>query len=50
VEVEFNAPAQTRMVIELAGGVRLLLADRRAVPLAADLLADLLARGKGGRK
>ena len=52
VEVEFAAPVGTRMVIELEGGVRLVLADDRAIPLAAALL-DLLAEGrgrKGGRR
>ena len=43
VEVEFAAPAATRMIVELECGVRLLLADRAAIPLAAELLA-LLAR------
>lgn len=30
MEVEFDAPVGTRMVIELEGGVRLLVADDRA--------------------
>jgi hypothetical protein len=50
VEVEFAAPAATRMIIELGGGARLLLADRAAIPLAAELLALLVPRRKGGRK
>ncbi len=50
VEVEFVAPMGTRMIIELEGGVRLLLADRGAIELAAELLASLQQRGKGGRK
>ncbi len=50
VEVEFAAPMGTRMIIELEGGVRLLLADRGAIELAAELLASLQQRGKGGRK
>lgn len=52
VEVEFAVPLGTRMVIELDGGLRLVLADERAIPLAAALL-DLLAEGrrrKGGRR
>jgi len=48
VEVEFGAPVGTRMVIELGGGVRLLLADEAAVPLAGDLLDYLARRRKGG--
>lgn len=50
VEVEFAAPMGTRMIIELEGGVRLLLADRGAIELAAELLAALEQREKGGRK
>ena len=50
VEVELAAPAATRMIIETQGGVRLLLADRAAIPLAAELLALLGARRKGGRR
>jgi len=50
VEVEFAAPAGTRMIIELEGGVRLLLSDRRAISLAAELLEVLGARGKAGRR
>ncbi len=42
VEVEFEAPVGTRMVIELEGGLRLVLADERAIPLAAAFL-DYLA-------
>ena len=52
MEVEFAAPAATRMVIELEGGLRLLVADDAAVELAAQLI-NLLASGsrrrKGGR-
>ena len=50
VEVEFEAPVGTRMLIELEGGVRLLLASEEAIPLAAALLDCLAAKGKGGRK
>jgi hypothetical protein len=38
------------MIIETQGGVRLLLADRAAIPLAAELLALLGTRRKGGRR
>jgi hypothetical protein len=52
VEVAFEAPVGTRMVIELEGGLRLLLADERAVPLAAAMLDALAANRsrKGGRQ
>jgi hypothetical protein len=49
VEVAFEAPVGTRMVIELEGGLRLRLADEGAVPLTARLLDALAARRKGGR-
>ena len=49
VEVAFEAPVATRMVIELEGGLRLLLADEEAIPLAASLLDALAANRKGGR-
>jgi hypothetical protein len=52
VEIEFAAPRGTGMVIELDGGLRLVLADWKAIPLAAALL-DLSAEGrgrKGGRR
>ena len=53
MEVEFEAPRGTRMVIELEGGLRLLLAHDRAVELAARFIAflrDTPARPrKGGR-
>lgn len=45
MEVEFAAPVGTRMVIELAGGLRLLVADDSAVELAAQLINALR---KGG--
>ena len=35
MEVEFAAPVSTRMVIELEGGLRLLVADDTAVEVAA---------------
>jgi hypothetical protein len=38
MEVEFDAPRGTRMVIELSGGLRLLVADDSAVELAADFI------------
>lgn len=50
VEVEFEAPVGTRMVIEIEGGVRLVLADEEAIPLAAALLDCLAESRKGGRK
>ena len=59
MEVEFDAPAGTRLVIEVEGGLRLLVADDDAVELAAKLLNSLgsraqlsqrARRGKGGRK
>ena len=50
VEVAFVAPVDTRMVIELEGGLRLLLADEEAIPLAARLLDALARDRKGGRK
>lgn len=50
VEVEFEVPVGTRMVIELEGGLRLVLADEEAIPLAAALLDCLAAERKGGRK
>ena len=56
MEVEFEAPVGTRLVIEVEGGLRLLVADDGAVELAAKLLNTLghLAQGenerKGGRK
>ena len=51
VEVEFAAPAGTRMVVELGGGVRLLVADRDAIELAGDLIEYLRRpRRKGGRR
>ena len=50
MEVEFAAPVGTRMVIELEGGLRLLVADDGAVELAARLINALRGarRGKGG--
>ena len=52
VEVEFEAPVGTRMIIELEGGLRLLVADDQAVELAAKLLHALtdLERGIRGRR
>ena len=50
VEVEFEAPVGTRMVIEIAGGVRLVLADEEAIPLAAAFLDYLADQRKGGRR
>ena len=50
VEVEFAAPAGSRMIIELDGGVRLMLADRGAIPLAAGLIEHLRSSGKAGAR
>jgi len=50
VEVEFEAPVGTRMVIELESGLRLVLANEQAIPLAAALLDYLAGKRKGGRK
>jgi len=55
MEVEFDAPqsSPTRMVIEVEGGLRLLVADDASVELAAKLLnglGRLSAPAKGGRK
>ena len=50
VEIAFEAPVDTRMVIELEGGLRLLLADEGAIPLAARLLDALADHRKGGRR
>ena len=53
MEVEFAAPLGTRMVIELEGGLRLLVADDAAVELAAQLINALQSCGchrKGGRR
>lgn len=51
MEVESAAPAGTRMVIELGGGVRLLVADRQAVELAGEFIGYLQRRyRKGGRR
>ena len=50
VEVEFEAPVGTRMVIELEGGLRLVLADEKAIPLAAGFLDYLAGKRKGGQK
>ena len=41
MEVEFEAPVGTRMVIEVEGGLRLLVADDQSVELAARLLNAL---------
>jgi hypothetical protein len=49
VEVDLVAPAGgAGLVIELGGGVRLLMADRTAVALAAELLAVVGGGRKGG--
>lgn len=50
VEVEFSAQVGARMVVELEGGVRLLVADRSAIGLAGELIEYLRRpRRKGGR-
>ncbi len=50
VEVEFEAPRGTRMIIELESGLRLVLADEKAIPLAAALLDYLAGEREGARK
>ena len=51
MEVEFEAPRGTRMVIELSGGLRLLVADDSAVELAAKFVNYLrLPARRGGQK
>jgi hypothetical protein len=51
VEVDLGAPTGgAGLVIELEGGVRLLIADRAAVALAAELLAVVGGGRKGGRR
>jgi hypothetical protein len=50
VEVELPAAVAPRLVIEMESGLRLLLADSGDVGLAADLIAHLRGRRKGGRK
>lgn len=49
MEVEFEVPVGTRMVIEVEGGLRLLVADEDAVELAAQLLNRLGELGHGPR-
>ena len=49
MEVEFEAPRGTRMVIELSGGLRLIVADDSAVELAARFVNYLRRKG-GGRR
>ena len=46
VEVEFDAPVGTRLVIEVEGGLRLLVADDEAVEMAARLLNALGAKSR----
>ena len=50
MEVEFDAPRGTRMVIELSCGLRLLVADDSAVELAADFINFLRQSGERGGK
>jgi len=47
MEVEFAAPVGTRMVIEMTGGLRLLVADDSGIELAAQLIN---AVREGGRR
>ena len=49
-EVEFDAPVGTRMIIEIEGGLRLLVADDGAVELAAHMINSLAQLQKGGCK
>ena len=46
MEVEMVAPAATRMVVELEGGLRLLVADEGSVALAVELI-NALREGAG---
>ncbi len=48
MEVEFEAPRGTRMVIELSGGLRLIVADDSAVETAAEFINFL--RGPGQKQ
>jgi len=55
MEVEFAAPIGTRMVIELEDGLRLLIADDRAVETAANFIHFLhnnnrATESRSGRK
>ena len=51
MEVEFEALRGTRMVIELSGGLRLLVADDAAVELAAKFINYLHRPAqRGGRE
>jgi hypothetical protein len=50
VEVEVTPAGGAGLVIELEGGTRLLMADRAAVALAAELLALVSGERKGGRR
>lgn len=50
VEVEMAPCGGAGLVIELEGGARLLMADRAAVALAAELLALVGGERKGGRR
>jgi hypothetical protein len=52
VEVEFPRQLRPRLVIEFSEGLRLLLEDDAAIPLAAGFIAafrDHLAAQEGGR-
>jgi hypothetical protein len=44
VEVEFPRQLRPRLVVEFSDGLSLLLEDRDAVPLAADLIAAFRSR------
>lgn len=50
MEVEFEVPRGTRMVVELSGGLRLLVADDSAVELAAKLIDFLRRPGQGSEQ
>lgn len=50
IEVEFEAPRGTRMVIELSGGLRLLVSDDSAVELAAKFVNYLRQPDRRGGK
>ena len=50
VEVELPAAVAPRLVIEMEGGLRLILADPMDIGLAAEFVSRLRAPRKGGRK
>ena len=47
-EVEFDPPSRRGMIVELEGGVRLLVSDEESVELAAALINGLWELRSGG--